>query len=371
MKIGLVVQGGFDRGGRERVIPALLWLVERLSRRHDVHVFVLDYYPEPCSYPLLGATIHDLGRVAAPRGLRRPQIGRRLAAALARIGPFDLLHAYGGMPAGVVTTRLARRLGVACVLTLDSGELVAIDDIAYGLRRRFVDRRAMARAIRDAAAVTVCTAFMARFLAGHNAHPHIIPLGVDAARFPAVDRPDGPPWRLLRVGSLNRVKDYPTLLEAMKTVAARLPDVHLDIVGEDTLGGEIQMLTGRLQLRDHVTFHGFQPTDLLAAFYSRADLNLVSSRHEAANVTVLEAACTGLPTVGTRVGYVDDWHPDRAVGVPTRDPAALGEAIVALLGDTTARRRLGVAARAWALEHDADRTATAFERLYSDLTQRR
>ena len=46
MRIGLIVSGGFDRSGRERVTPSLLWLVERLARRHDVHVFVLHYYPE-------------------------------------------------------------------------------------------------------------------------------------------------------------------------------------------------------------------------------------------------------------------------------------------------------------------------------------
>jgi hypothetical protein len=33
MKVVVVVPGGFDRSGRERVIPALLWLVERLARR--------------------------------------------------------------------------------------------------------------------------------------------------------------------------------------------------------------------------------------------------------------------------------------------------------------------------------------------------
>ncbi len=68
MRIGLVVTGGFDRGGRERVVPTLLWLVERLARRHQVHVFVVDYYREPCDYPLLGATVHDLGRVPGPSG---------------------------------------------------------------------------------------------------------------------------------------------------------------------------------------------------------------------------------------------------------------------------------------------------------------
>src|ERR1700716_108575 len=54
MRIGIIVTGGVDASGRERVVPALLWLVERLARRHDVHVFATHYYPGARTYPLLG-----------------------------------------------------------------------------------------------------------------------------------------------------------------------------------------------------------------------------------------------------------------------------------------------------------------------------
>ena len=96
MRIGLVVTGGVDRSGRERVVPSLLWLVEQLARRHDVHVFALHYYPEACVYPLRGATVHDLGRVEGPLGLRLFRIQRRLAAAVESLttgGRIDVLHA--------------------------------------------------------------------------------------------------------------------------------------------------------------------------------------------------------------------------------------------------------------------------------------
>ena len=83
-----------------------------------------------------------------------------------------------------------------------------------------------------------------------------VPIGVDAGRFPSGAREEGPPWRLLRVASLNRVKDYPTLLQAMRHVVDRQPAVHLDIVGHDTLGGTMQALCCRLALEHHVTFHG-------------------------------------------------------------------------------------------------------------------
>src|SRR3954451_24557787 len=109
MRIGLVVTGGFGRCGRVRVTPSLLWLVERLARRHDVHVFVLHYYAEPCSYPLLRAAVHDIGRVDGLPGMRRRLQRQRLAAAIGAQAPLDVIHAYQGLPAAAATP-VARRL---------------------------------------------------------------------------------------------------------------------------------------------------------------------------------------------------------------------------------------------------------------------
>jgi glycosyltransferase involved in cell wall biosynthesis len=195
----------------------------------------------------------------------------------------------------------------------------------------------------------------------------IVPVGVDRRLFAAGSAPDGPPWRLVRVGSINRVKDYATLLRAVASVAGREPEFTLDVAGEDTLGGAMQKLAADLGIQDRVVFHGVLPTDRVAGLYARAHLNLVSSRHESANVTVLEAACCGVPTVGTDVGYVADWKPERAVAVPARDSAPLADAIVSLLRDRERRARLALAARDWALAHDADWTAAAFEALYHEV----
>jgi glycosyltransferase involved in cell wall biosynthesis len=371
VRIALVVTGGVDESARQRVVPALLWLVERLARRHDVHVFVLHYHPEPCSYPLAGATVHDLGRVEGPPGLRRARVGWRLRRAVEAHGPFDVVHAYWGMP-GVVAVRVGRAIGIPVVITLDSGELVAIDEIGYGLQRRWIDRRAIATAIRDAARVTVCTRFTAAMPALGGRQAAVVPIGVDPDLFPPGAPPDGPPWRLLRIASLNRVKDYPTLLRAMASIVARVPSAHLDIVGEDTLGGAVQAECRRLGLDRHVTFYGFQPTDALAGFLARAHLHIVSSRHEAASVAMLEAACAGIPTVSTRVGYAADWEAEgRAVAVGVGDAEALASAAVALIEDAVRRGQIASAARAWTLAHDADWTAAEFERIYGEVLRAR
>src|SRR5580700_989858 len=111
MRIAFVITGGVDPSGRERVVPALLSLVERTARRHDVVVLVLRYFTERRRYDLAGATIQDLGR---PEGIRRQYAA--LLDALRRDGPFDVVHAYWGLPAGLAASAVARRLGVPSIV---------------------------------------------------------------------------------------------------------------------------------------------------------------------------------------------------------------------------------------------------------------
>jgi len=362
MRIAIVVTGGVDRSGRERVIPALISFIERQARRHEVVVYALRYHERPCTYPLVGATVHDLGR---PRGLRR-QYGA-LVRALGRDGPFDVIHGYWALPGGLTAALAGRRLGIPSVVTLDSGEFIGDPAIEYGLQRLWRQRLAVRATLRLASTLTVCTGHMRVLSRAHGVHPAVVPLGVDTTRFVPAQRPPGPPWRILHAASLNPVKDQRTLLEAFRQVLSRVADVHLDIAGEDTLGGAIQHLARDLGIDRQVTFHGVQPTEALVSLYQRAHLFVLSSRHEAGAVVVLEAAACGVPTVGTAVGYLADWTPDRAITVAPRDPHALGDAIVGALSDPSRLTDIAAAARAWTLAHDADWTARQFDRLYREL----
>ena len=362
VRIALVVTGGVDRSGREKVIPALLWLIERLARQHDVFVYALRYHEQPRSYSLLGATVRDLGR---PAGVLRQY--RALLAALRHDGPFDIVHGYWALPAGLVAAAAARRLGVPSVVTCDSGEFTAIPEIGYGLQIRWRQRAAVSATLKLASRVTVCTGYMERLARAHGATPVVIPLGVDTGVFSPAPQHPGPPWRLLSVASLNPVKDHRTLIEAFRLVVDRLADVYLDLAGEDTMAGAVREAVIRHALADRVTFHGVLPSASVSALYRRAHLFVLSSRHEAAGVVALEAAASCVPVAGTRVGYVADWAPARARAVPAADPLALADAIVSLLTNPETCRQLASSAHEWAVAHDADWSAGEFTRLYGEL----
>ena len=368
MRLAIVVPGGVDRSGTKRVIPALLWLIERLAARHETHVFALAQEPRPDDWTLRGAAVHNLGLAARTRwpGEALLAAGRRLARGLSAHGPFDVVHAFWANNPGFLATRAARSLGIPAVVSLAGGELTALPDIGYGSQLLLRERLKVKWALTRASRVTVASGPMASLARGHGVTPEIVPLGVDGAFFSELSSAAGPP-RLLHVASLNRVKDQSILLRAFRRVVNERPDTRLDVVGEDTLAGLVQAECAALALAPHVTFHGFLASDAVIELFRLARLCVVSSRHEAGPLVALEAAACGVPTVGTAVGHIRDLAPERALAVPVGDDGALAAGILELLVDEPRRRAMGQAAQSWARAHDADATASAFERIYADL----
>ena len=364
MRLALVLQGGVDRGGTDRVIPARLWLLERLARRHDVHVFVLGQEAAPGEWDLFGTRVHDVG--AAPHKLRRllACFGAQHAAVR-----FDVVHAFFGW-AGVYAALLGWRHRVPVVYSPSGGELVALRDIGYGMRCTLVGRVGAAVAAAGASRVTVATPHMQQLAAARGVRAERVPLGVAVDRWPAAPprpRDRARAARLLHVGDLRPVKDQATLLAAARRLREAGAFFTLDVVGHDTTGGALRRSADAAWLGDIVRWHGPLGRAALRALVDEADLLLVSSRHEAGPLVVLEAAVAGVPTVGTAVGHVAEWAPRAAVAVPVGDADALARETAALLDDEPRRLALAAAAQRLALGMDADTTAAAFERIYAGL----
>lgn len=364
MKLALVVPGGVDRSGEYRVIPALLALIERLSVHHEVHVFALHQEPVPGTWNLLGARVHNIGRgatrVRAVRAIIREH----------RSSPFGLVQAFFSGASGLIAVSAARMLGIPSMVHVAGGEPVRFPDIRFGGRLTWRGRLQERVVLATATALTAASAPQLELLARLGAAARRVPVGVDCVQtWPArapVTRREGEPARLLHVASLNAVKDQPTLLRALAQLAQGPDAFCVDIVGEDTLGGAIQRLARELGLAK-VRFHGFMTQRQILPLMQAAHVLVVSSRHEAGPIVVLEAAALGVPTVGTAVGHVVEWAPDAALAVPVGDGSSLAAALHVVLRDETLRLRLARAAWTRAVQEDADYTAGCFEAIYKEL----
>lgn len=364
MKLGLVVLGGVARRPEDGWVPCLHWLIERLARRHEVHVFSVFGAPRPDRYTFLGATVHHAG--AHPRRLRT------LAAIIPehRRGPFDVLHAFWLLPAAVIAACAGKLLGLPVLAHVAGGELVALPDIGYGGLLTWRSRMWIRLGLSGASRISAASTPIIDAVRAHGYAAEQVPLGVDLDHWPVAPpraRHAGTTARLVHVASLNRVKDQTTLLQAARHLADRGVDFRLDIAGGDFLGGAVQALAHKLSLGDRVRFHGILPREPLHALVADADIALLSSRHEAGPLVVLEAAVAGVPTVGTAVGHVAEWTPQAAVAVPARDPEALARETLRLLEDEGRRLSLAGEAQRRAVACDADWTARRFEALYDDV----
>ena len=378
LKIAFVVTGGLHPSGRVEVMPVLLGLLEALAKHHEVHAFVVRHLAEATSYDLRGFHVHDLGRPGEGRLFSRVWQWRALTRAMRAHGPFDVVHGWWVDPGGLLAAIAGRRFGIPSVVTCDSGEFTSIPAIKYGLQRTLKGRVLVLAACRLATRVHVTSKYMESLAHSHGWSPIQIPIGIDLKRvtapggLPAVAREShqgakaGPPWRVIQVASLNRVKDQYTLLDAL-AILRREMDVRLDLVGEDTLDGDVHVHTGNVGMLEHVTFHGYVPPDQLALLLHSAHVYVQSSQHEAAGISVLEAAAAGLPIVGTAVGYVADWSPEGAVAVEPNNPEALASAIASSLADPNHRQQLAGRANALARRHDVEWSADAVARLYREL----
>lgn len=365
MKVALVVPGGVDRSGTERVIPVLLWLIERLARAGDeVHVFALDQEARPGRWELLGATVHNAGR--APRRLRSFSSLVREH----RRGRFDLAHAFWAGAPGQVAAAFSAMTSVPFVVTLPGGDLASIPEIGYGAQLRWRSRLATRLVLSRASAIIAPSEWLADQARRHGWRPIVCPFGVALDRWPPAsprEREAGQPLRLIHVASLNLVKDPFGLLEAMRRLCDAAVDFSLDIIGSDTLGGAVQRHCHALGLDGRVRFHPFMANVDLRKQFDTADLLVMSSLHEGAPVTMLEAAAAGVPTVGTAVGTIADWAPEATIAVPVRDPKALADAISQLAANEPERLRLASAAYARALSHDADAYAARIRAIHTNM----
>lgn len=147
---------------------------------------------------------------------------------------------------------------------------------------------------------------------------------------------------LLTVAQLVPCKGHAYLLEAMKSVLQRRPEVQLALAGDGPLRASLEALARDIGLDSHVHFLGHRPDvpDLLSA----ADLFVLPSLSEALPVTLMEAMLAGCPIVTTTAGGIGDLvgnenadQPAVAWTVPPGDPQALAAAILEALDDHALR----------------------------------
>jgi len=154
-------------------------------------------------------------------------------------------------------------------------------------------------------------------------------------------------WLVGYVGRIVPHKGIETILQAWRLLNSEIrSNAYLCIFG--TLDHRRMQTLVEQAVSDpdlHVKYMGFCHD--MPAWYSVMTLLAQPSWHEGWGYNVLEAACCGVPAVGTKISATVDAIVDGETGllVPVKNPKTMAEVVTKLLKDEDLRKRLGQAAR--------------------------
>ena len=159
---------------------------------------------------------------------------------------------------------------------------------------------------------------------------------------------------ILHVARLVEVKGTEYLLRAFAALARRYDGVKLLIIGDGPLRRSLQALATSLGVQDRVRLLGALRHEEVLSWMRKAamlvlpGIRTATGRVEGLGMALLEAAATGVPAIGSRVGGIPECIVDGRTGflVPERDEGALAGRMGELLDDPAMRHRMGAEGRA-------------------------
>ena len=364
---------GLGAGGAERLLVDALPYIDRSTFEYEVAYLLPgknDFVPD---LKAGGIPTHclDVQRSWDPRAITR-------LAGLVRERDISLVHAH--LPFAGLVARLAVKLARVRGLVYTEHNVLSCYNPAIHLMDRLTYRM-------DDATIAVSDGVAKSAAAWPLARPSRLStisngIGVEILQREGPTQVEvkeslGIPAGNMVVGNVAHIrpeKGHEYLLEAIRQVKDRVPNVTCVVIGREKESGDLARLerkAGDLGVRDNFIFTGFRTDarDLIRGF----DVFVLSSLHEGLPIALLEAMAVGKTPVVTGVGGVPEVVSDGVEGyvVQPRNPAALADRIVKVLQDDSLRARMSRASAETVDERfGMKRMVREVEQIYLDVLQR-
>ena len=171
----------------------------------------------------------------------------------------------------------------------------------------------------------------------------IVRTGIPLEEFPFRERsfPKNGEWRFLQASRLVQKKGIATTLHAFTAFLTNYPRAMLTIAGDGPMLVELEELTHKLKIADHVALPGFVAPGKLREIYYASHIFLHPSEtgsdgnQEGIPNSMLEAMATGLPVFATKHGGIPEAIENGVSGilVPEGDYKALSGALLRSVDD--------------------------------------
>lgn len=290
-------------------------------------------------------------------------------------GMFNVIHAYGVLPAGFVGQLIARKLNMVSVATAIGSD---INVLARKSNSMLARTKSVLINTGQVVAVSRALALKAGKLTGLNSNIKVIYEGVDTGMFYAglMDRSqlklklgfNVNRRIILFTGRLVREKGVYELLNAFFHICGKYPEAVLVLVGAGQEKNNLLELAERKGLLERIIFIGEKPHAELVLWYAVSEIVVLLSYNEGVPNVIKEAMSCCRPVIATATGGIPELVVDGKSGILVEPRSVIGPlaALGKLLGDPVLGVKMGRYARQVLRQRDLDwtQTAKAYHQVY-------
>lgn len=187
----------------------------------------------------------------------------------------------------------------------------------------------------------------------------VVHCGIEPANFAQIIPLTKGPRRLVAIGRFVEQKGQLALVAALAQVANK--DVHLTLIGDGEMRGQIEASIAKHKLKDRITLTGWVDEARVQSEITTAHALIMPSFAEGLPMVVMEAMAAARPVIATYIAGTPELVKDGETGwlVPAGDVQALAQAIDAFATTPLIKlSKMGKAGRARVFEcHDASQEA--------------
>ena len=269
---------------------------------------------------------------------------------------FDVVHTHSSK-AGIIGRLAAKAAGVPCIVHTVHGQAFheyekPWKNFIYKLSERIA-------AYPSDRIYAVAQAMIDQCIKAHIAPPEkyqVVYSGMDIAAFLNAQRSEEL-RKLLNIPSnakviatlarLFELKGYDDVLKAFPQVLAKVPDVHLLIIGDGILRQSLEAEAQAGGFADKVHFAGLISPDKVPEYLIQADILWHLSLREGLPRSVVQALACGIPACGYQLDGTPEviHHGITGCCVPPRDIESIVEGTIGFLQDKARAQQAGLAGR--------------------------